>query len=185
MGGKYTTFRLMAKQTLDAVLSRWRFRAEACLTHQVGLLEPVHPVVLTRWQEVTRDIPEPLLARLLIRYGTGTFRILHLLEFEPRLIQPVCPHHDVIQAELVYALQDELACTVSDLLVRRTAIAFSACQGLDGLSTLTDLLKRYGRFSDEEIATQVHDYHQVLSASLACRGGEVASPGGHLAVVDD
>ena len=184
-GGNDTTFRLMAKQTLDAVLSRWRFRAEACLTHQVGLLEPVHPVVLTRWQEVTRDIPEPLLARLLIRYGTGTFRILHLLEFEPRLIQPVCPHHDVIQAELVYALQDELACTVSDLLVRRTAIAFSACQGLDGLSTLTDLLKRYGRFSDEEIATQVHDYHQVLSASLACRGGEVASPGGHLAVVDD
>lgn len=183
MGGKYTTFRLMAKQTLDMILSRWRFRAEACLTHQVELLEPVHPVVLTRWQEVTRDIPEDLLARLLIRYGTGTFRILRLLEFEPRLIQPVCPHHDVIQAELVYALQEELACTVSDLLVRRTAIAFSSCQGLDGLSTLTDLLRRYGRLSPEEIEAQLADYRRVLSASLGFRNGEAASNSCHLAVV--
>ncbi len=168
MGGKYTTYRLMAKQTLDAVVTRFRFKAERCLTDQVGLLEPVHPVILGRWQEVTARIDPALLARLLIRYGTGAFRILELIEFEPGLLQPVCPHHDLIQAELVYAIREELACTISDVLVRRTTIAYSACQGLDLLSTLTDLFHRYGHCTHTELAEQVDSYQQFLAASLAC-----------------
>jgi len=168
MGGKYTTYRLMAQQTLDAVMKRFRFQAERCLTDQVGLLEPVHPVVLSRWQEVTSHIDPDLLARLLIRYGTGAFRILELVEFEPGLLQPVCPHHDLIQAELVYAIREELACTISDVLVRRTTIAYSACQGLDLLSTLTDLFHRYGHCTHEELAEQVESYQQFLARSLAC-----------------
>ena len=170
MGGKYTTYRLMAQQTLDAVLRHRTLRAEPCLTDQVSLLESTHPVALNRWQEVTRGIAPELLARLLTTYGTGAFRLLQLLEFEPSLIQPVCPHHDVIQAELVYAIQAELACTVSDVLVRRTKIAFSSCQGLDMLSTLTDVLQRYGRLSPEAIDDQLADYHRFLGQSLACRG---------------
>ena len=183
MGGKYTTFRLMAQQTVDLIVKRWRLAAEPCLTHEVGLLEPVHPVVLNRWQDLTRSIPEELLARLLTRYGAGAFRILHILEFEPRLIQPVCPHHDVMQAELVYALQDELACTISDVLVRRTTIAFSSCQGLDMLSTLADLFQRYARVSKEEMEAQISDYRRLLSSGLSFRGSHVDSNGHHRATV--
>jgi len=167
MGGKYTTYRLMAKQALDAVVKRFRFQAERCLTDRVGLLEPVHPVVLSRWQEVTARIEANLLARLLIRYGTGAFRLLELVEFEPGLLQPVCPHHDLIQAELVYAIREEFACTISDVLVRRTTIAYSACQGLDLLSTLTDLFHRYGHCTPDELAEQVEQYQQFLARSLA------------------
>lgn len=183
MGGKYTSFRLMAQQTVDLIVKRWRLAAEPCLTHEVGLLEPVHHVVLNRWQDLTRSIPEELLARLLTRYGAGAFRILHILEFEPRLIQPVCPHHDVMQAELVYALQDEMACTISDVLVRRTTIAFSSCQGLDMLSTLADLLQRYARVSQEEVEAQISDYRRLLSSSLSFRGSHVDSNGHHRATV--
>ena len=170
MGGKYTTYRAMAQQTLDVILRQGGFRAEPCLTDQVNLLESTHPVILNRWQDVTRDIPPELLARLLTLYGTGTFRLLQLLEFEPSLRQTVCPHHDVIQAELAYAIQEELACTVSDVLIRRTKIAFSSCQGLDMLSLLADVLQRYGRLSKEAVDDQIEEYHRFLAQSLACRG---------------
>ncbi len=169
MGGKYTTYRLMAQQTLDEVCRRWRFTAERCLTEQISLLEPTHPVVLDRWQEITRTIAPEWLARWLTRYGIGAFRILQLIEFEPSLAQPICPHHEVAQAELVHALQAEMACTASDLLVRRTKIAFSRCQGLDALSTVADLLARYGRVSAAEVEEQMEAYRRFLAQSLAFR----------------
>ncbi len=178
LGGKYTTYRVMAQQTLETIVRRLRRPAERCLTDQVALLEPTHPVVLDRWQDITSRIAPELLTRLLTAYGTGAFRVLQLLEFEPALAQPVCPHHDLIQAELIYCWQEELACTVSDLLVRRTNIAFSSCQGLDMLSTLTDLLGRYGRLSGEQLAEQLDDYRAFLAASLSFR----AQPATTLAV---
>ena len=169
MGGKYTTYRVMAKQALDLIVKRWQLTAEPCLTDQVTLLEPTHAVVLDRWQEVVRRIPQELLARLLAQYGTGAFRILQLLEFEPGLAQPLCQHHEVTQAEFVYSLQEELACTLSDLLIRRTKIALSSCQGLDMVSTLEDLLRRYGHVSQETIDDQLEEYRVWLANSLSFR----------------
>ena len=169
LGGKYTTYRLMAKQAVDLISRRLRPTPERCLTDQVGLLEPAHPVALNRWQDVTARLAPDLLARLLTRYGTGAFRILELLAFDPQLAQPVCPHHDVLQAELVYAIREELACTVSDVLFRRTRMAYSACQGLDLLSTITELFQRYGRLSREQVEEQVEQYQQQLAAGLAFR----------------
>ena len=169
MGGKFTTYRVMAQQTLDVVLRHFRGRAGGCLTDQIRLLEPSHPIVLDRWQDVTKMIPQELLARLLTRYGTGAFRILRLLEFEPHLLEPICPHHDCIQAELVYSLQEELACTISDLLFRRTWIAYSRCQGLDGLATIRDLFHRYARSTPDQLDEQVERYRQQLADSLAFR----------------
>ena len=169
LGGKYTTYRRIAQQTLDLIVRQWGLKAERCLTDQITLLEPTHPVVLDRWQEVTRQLPQEMLNRWLVRYGTAAFQLLHLVEFEPRLAQSICPHHDITGAELVHGLQEELACTLTDLLVRRTRIAFSHCQGLDALSTLTDLLRRYGRLNPAQVQEQVDDYRRFLAKNLSFR----------------
>jgi len=170
LGGKFTTARRMAAQAVDLIVTRKRFMVERSLTDQISLVEPAQPVVLDRWQDAARRIEPELLARLLATYGAGAFHLLRLLEFEPSLYQLVCPHHEQIQAELVYAIEQELACTVSDLLIRRTPMAFSSCQGLDALSTVADLLQRYGRLSADEVQEQMIAYRQFLVRSLACRG---------------
>ena len=100
---------------------------------------------------------------------------------EPSLRQSVWPHHDVTQAELVYAVQQELACTVTDILARRTHIAFSACQGLDFLSNLADLLRRYSHVTPARIEEQLEDYRRFLAQGLSFRdapsaSGSVAQP---------
>lgn len=172
MGGKYTTARLMAKQVVDLLVRghRWSIDSiDRCLTDQVSLMEGVHPMGLDHWHELTRDVDPALLARLLTRYGAGALRILQLIDRDATLAQPVCPHHDHVAAELVHAIQEELACTVTDLLARRTRIAWSSCQGLDLLSTGTDLLQRYGRVSPEEVGEQAEAYRQFLARNLSFR----------------
>jgi glycerol-3-phosphate dehydrogenase len=175
LGGKYTTYRLMAQQTVDLLVSRHHWKADRCLTDQVSLLEAVQPVSLERWQELVRRIDPDALTRLLTRYGSGTFHLLRLIDQDPALLQPVCPHHEVIQAELVHAFRQELACTITDVLVRRTRIAWSSCQGLDALSMLCGLLRRYGGLSDTALEQQLERYHATLAQSLAFRRGPAIS----------
>jgi glycerol-3-phosphate dehydrogenase len=170
MGGKFTTYRLMAKQAVDVVVRRHRWRADRCLTDQVSLLESVHPVGLERWKALTHTMDPALLARLLMRYGTATFQILELIDYDPALAHPVCPHHDYLAAELVHAFQGELACTLTDVLARRTRIAWSACQGLDLLLTLVELAHRYAGIPDQALERQVDAYQQFLHLAVAFRG---------------
>jgi glycerol-3-phosphate dehydrogenase len=175
MGGKFTTYRLMAQQAVDLLVRRNRWKTDRCLTDQVSLLETIHPVSLDHWKEITRTIDPDLLARLLTRYGAGTFPILRLLSHERTLARPICPHHESIQAELVHAFQEELACTVTDVLARRTRIAWSSCQGLDALSTVTGLFQRYGGASSVQMEQQVEDYHKFLAGGLGFRQAQILS----------
>ena len=165
----------MAQQAVDVVVARLRRHTDRCLTDQVSLLETVHPVSMDRWREVTQRIDPDLLARLLVRYGAGTFRILHLVSEEPSLLQPVCPHHEDTRVELVHALRHEWACTITDVLARRTRIAWSSCQGLDALSTVGDVFERYAALTRPQVERQVDAYHQFLAATLAFRRGRTPS----------
>ena len=174
LGGKYTTYRLIAQQVVDGLVRRHQWVTDRCLTDQVRLFETIHPVALARWQEVTRTIDPDLLARLFTRYGAGVFRALELLEQEPGLIRPVCPHHEDLEVELAYALRHELAWTITDVMARRTRLAWSACQGLDALSTLAGFFRRYAGLSTEAIEGQISDYHRFLKQGLAFRSADAA-----------
>lgn len=175
LGGKYTTYRRMAEQTVDLLAQQHRWRTDRCLTDQVNVLETVHPIILDHWQDITRSIDPDLLARLLVRYGAAAFHVLRLVSDEPALAQPVCPHHEYIAAELIHTVQQELACTITDVLARRTRIAWSSCQGLDFVSMMTDLLRRYAGLTESQMDQQLEDYHRFLAAGLAFRNG-TASP---------
>ena len=175
MGGKYTTYRRMAQQVVDFVIARHHWKTERCLTDQVSLLEAVQPVTLEHWQELTRAMDPDLLARLLTRYGAGAFGVLRCLSRDPTLIQPVCPHHEEIAAELVHAVEQELACTLTDVLARRTRIAWSSCQGLDFLSSLIDWLERDAGMPRAHLEQQAEAYRQFLATALAFRNGALST----------
>ena len=169
MGGKYTTYRRMAEQVVDVIVRRHHWKADRGLSDQISLVEALHPITLDHWQDVTRHVDPDLLARLLTRYGAGTVHLLQLLARDPTLAHPVCPHHEYIEAELIHAFQEELACTITDVLARRTRMAWSPCQGLDALSKVTELFQRYGALSPAQVDEQVDDYHHFLAQGLAFR----------------
>lgn len=169
MGGKYTTYRLMARQAVDALVTQHRWTLDRCVTDQVSLLEAVHPVSLDHWQELTRGRDPDAVGRLLLRYGAGAIQILQSLRRDPILAHPVCPHHEYLNAELLYAFQREMACTLTDVLARRTRMAWSACQGLDALSTISDMSQRHLGMPAAVMERQLDEYHRFLASGLVFR----------------
>ena len=167
LGGKYTTARRMAEDAVTTVLERLGRQPERCLTGQLPLLEQPKPVALEDRRSLTSGIDPDILARCLSRYGAGTFHVLELIAREPALAQPVCPHHEVAGAEIIHALEREFACTVTDVLARRTRIAWSACQGLDALSAIRELFERHSGRPAAWVERSITAYRQFLA--LGCQ----------------
>ena len=121
-GGKLTTWRRMAKQTVDRIVGRDGSDAK-CRTHEVPLGMAVAPEDLVAAPEASR-------AQLAGRYGHLAHDVLALAAVRPGLAEPIVPGRPDLLAEVVYAARREQARTVGDVLLRRTRLGLTAARGL-------------------------------------------------------
>jgi glycerol-3-phosphate dehydrogenase len=127
-GGKLTTWRRMAKMTVDRIVER-EGRDAPCVTHQVPLGMPVDAAELPR----VDSVPEEAYAQLAGRYGHAAREVLRLAAERPELAAPIQAGRPDLLAEAAYAARREQARTVGDVLLRRTRLALTAarevCEG--------------------------------------------------------
>jgi glycerol-3-phosphate dehydrogenase len=122
-GGKLTTWRRMAKMTVDRIVER-EGRDAPCQTHQVPLGMAVEPDDLPR----VPGVPDDAYDQLAHRYGYAAHEVLRLAAERPELAAPIQPGMPDLLAEAVYAARREQALTVGDVLLRRTRLALTAAR---------------------------------------------------------
>ncbi len=114
-GGKWTTYRLMAEHTVDAV-ARQLPRTPRCRTKSLPLLGAPTRAERT----LVPGVNAALAAHLAGRYGTEAASVVGLAANDASLLEPFCDPLPYVGAELVFAARSELAVTLTDLLTRRT-----------------------------------------------------------------
>jgi glycerol-3-phosphate dehydrogenase len=122
-GGKLTTWRRMAKMTVDRIVER-EGRDAPCVTHQVPLGMPVDAASLPR----VDGVPEAAYGQLAGRYGHAAHEVLRVAAERPELAAPIHPGMPDLLAEAAYAARNEQARTVGDVLLRRTRLALTAAR---------------------------------------------------------
>lgn len=131
-GGKYTTYRVMAKDAVDAVLAQGQFPSVECTTDTVPLVGAEGFAELWAQREALAartGLPVDLMEGLLRRHGGHTEHVLALIDSDPVLAQRVDPGSGYLLAEVVTAVEREAAMTLADILVRRTRIALEVGDG--------------------------------------------------------
>jgi glycerol-3-phosphate dehydrogenase len=122
-GGKFTTYRVMAADTIDAVLGP-RARDLASQTAELPLVGAAPQGELDGL--VTRltdgDMPRSQAAALVRRHGTEAADIAELGRRED-MTSPVSADTDLLEAEVAWAVRSELALTIDDILSRRVRVA--------------------------------------------------------------
>ncbi|BDU05296.1 glycerol-3-phosphate dehydrogenase/oxidase [Nocardia cyriacigeorgica] len=117
VGGKLTTYRKMAEDTVDAAVIHAGLTAGPCRTKRLPLVGAV--------SGAARDkIAAPPL--LVERYGSEATAVLAQTDADPALLEPVAPGIDVTRAEFAWAISHEGALGPADLLDRRTRIGLVA-----------------------------------------------------------
>jgi glycerol-3-phosphate dehydrogenase len=116
-GGKLTTWRRMAKMTVDALVER-DGRYAPCRTHEIPLGQVIAPERLTRVEAVSDASYEALAAR----YGHDAEKVLAIAGERHDLAGRVVGDLPDLMAEVVYAVRHEQARSLGDVLLRRTRL---------------------------------------------------------------
>ena len=125
-GGKYTTYRVMAADAVDAAADQLPGPVEPSSTEGVPLVGAEG--FREQWAARVRraraaGLDTIYVERLLRRHGDRTEDVLDLVAADPSLGAPLHPDGRVIRAEAVVAARDEGARTLGDILIRRTRLA--------------------------------------------------------------
>jgi glycerol-3-phosphate dehydrogenase len=124
-GGKLTTWRRMAKQTVDRLVER-EGRQAACHTAEIPLGMEARPDDLA----APESVGEEALSQLAFRYGHAARAVLDLVRSDAALGQPIVPGRPDLLAEVVIAARHEQARSVADVLLRRTRLGILAAPRL-------------------------------------------------------
>ncbi len=174
-GGKLTTFRVMARDVVDLAARRLAERfdvrpASGCRTQRVGLADGEggsgHARVDGRLlsHPVAAGLDADVLGHLLSAYGPGAARVLELVEEDPGLGERIVPELPYLRAEAPYAVEHEMALTLTDFMARRVRIIREdPDQGLARAAEVARLMARYLGWSRAETAAQVRAYEQQVS----------------------
>ncbi|WP_372670360.1 glycerol-3-phosphate dehydrogenase/oxidase [Amycolatopsis kentuckyensis] len=114
VGGKLTTYRRMAEDAVDAAVKLAGLSVSPCRTARLPLLGAAPRSSLS----LVDASP-----RLVGRYGTEAPRAAALGELDAEFAAPVAPGTDITAAEVVWAVRNEGALDVADVLERRTRLA--------------------------------------------------------------
>jgi glycerol-3-phosphate dehydrogenase len=124
-GGKLTTYRRMAKLTVDRLVER-EGRKAPCHTAEIPLGMEARPADL----EAPDEVGEKALSQLAFRYGHAARRVLDLARERPELAAPIVPGRPDLLAEAVLAARSEQARSLADVLLRRTRLGILAAPAL-------------------------------------------------------
>ena len=124
-GGKLTTWRRMAKQTVDRLVER-EGREAPCHTAEIPLGMEARPEDL----DAPDGVGEEALAQLAFRYGHAARNVLALAREDAKLAEPIVPGRPDLLAEAVVAARYEQARNVADVLLRRTRLGLLAAPQL-------------------------------------------------------
>lgn len=125
-GGKYTTYRVMAADAVDAAVRQLPVKPMASRTDEIPLVgaDGYRVQWAARVRRARRAGLDVLaVERLLRRHGDRTEDVLELVSADPSLALPLHPDGRVIRAEAIVAARDEDARSLADVLVRRTRLA--------------------------------------------------------------
>jgi glycerol-3-phosphate dehydrogenase len=173
VGGKLTTYRRMAQDTVDVLAKR----------DEMPISHPTRQLLLAGaigWRDAKREIEarghklglEPeIVEHLEFNFGSTAGDILDLVDEDSSLRKRIVPDLPYIYAEVVYACRGEMAMTLEDVLARRTRIILEdAARGAGVAAEIAALMAGELNWSSDQTRAQVERYRALVGHQLEAEG---------------
>jgi len=151
-GGKWTTYRKMAEDTVDAAIRVANLIPQNCLTANL----PIHG-----------NMPDVDRTDYLYVYGSDREALLKLVDENPAWSQKLHPAYDFMKAEVIWAVRNEMARTVEDVLARRIRVLFlDAKAAIEMAPIVANLMAKQMDYDKAWEVTQVAAFNEVAKGYL-------------------
>jgi len=170
-GGKYTTYRVMAKDAVDMATNDIEKLTNESITSKLPIIGADGYWALAQQVEslsIQYNLKQEIINHLLDRYGSDISDVLSLIEDDRKLAAPLTRELPYLKAEIVYAVIAEGAQSVSDVLERRTRIWFEAPKfGIDLASATADLIAPYLGWKAAQKKSSIAEYEKLVDTATA------------------
>jgi glycerol-3-phosphate dehydrogenase len=170
-GGKYTTYRVMARDAVDASVYGLARSVPPSCTEKVPLLGAEgYPALWNRRRVLAEEsgLHVARVEHLLGRYGSLVREVLDLIETDPTLGAAVEGADDYLRAELLYAASHEGARHLEDVLTRRTRISIETFdRGIAAAPVAAELMAGVLGWTEEQTKKEVDNYRLRVEAERA------------------
>jgi glycerol-3-phosphate dehydrogenase len=167
-GGKYTTYRVMAKDAVDEAVHGLDHRVAECCTEKVPLAGAEgYPALWNARARIAArtGLHVARVEHLLNRYGTLVDEVLELIAGDPRLGEPLPAADDYLKAEVVYACSHEGALHLDDVLTRRTRISIETFdRGTRSAPECAELMATVLGWDEGRVDKEVEHYEKRVEA---------------------
>jgi glycerol-3-phosphate dehydrogenase len=172
MGGKWTTHRAMAEDTINAVQKSLGRPA----TPGVTLDHPLYGsagYTPEYWRSLVRDyrLAEQTARHLSQKFGTNATKVVELAKNDPNLAGPIVPGFAPLRAEVAYCARNEMAVTIEDILTRRTGLQFLSWRAaISAAAPTAAILARELGWSPEFERCSAEEYSSRVSRLIQLAG---------------
>ena len=164
-GGKWTTYRSMAEHTIDAAVGTGELPdVKDCQTKQLTihggeLPQTDGPAVSSKTSSETLDH--------LSQYGSDADSIRQLAVQDPQLNEKLHAEHPFLLAEVQWCIDQEMACTVEDVLARRIRLLFlDARAAIDAAPAVADMLAKSLGHDQKWTTVQAESFSDLANGYL-------------------
>jgi glycerol-3-phosphate dehydrogenase len=167
VGGKLTTYRSLAEETVDMVFRKLEQARPECTTDR----QPLPGANTSDLDEFGKDfkqhcgLPEAISDRLLRVYGVRAAEVLELTVADPFLVEVFDDETQAIAAEVIYAFRNEMAQTLADCLLRRTMVGLNSTCGLNAVELAARIAQKHLGWSESRVAEEVSSYRSTSRGS--------------------
>ncbi|MCZ6783301.1 MAG: glycerol-3-phosphate dehydrogenase/oxidase [Proteobacteria bacterium] len=167
-GGKYTTYRVMAKDAIDLAARDIEKRIPESCTHRVPLVGAQgYAGFWNRRESIAREtgLHVTQVEHLLTRHGSRITELLDLIRARPELGEPIEGADSYLQVEAWYAAAHEAALHLDDVLTRRTRISIETFdRGVAAARPVARLMQEVLGWDEATVAREIQHYDARVAA---------------------
>lgn len=168
IGGKLTTYLNLSRQTTDAVFKKLDRKGPKSRSRKIPLPggETSDFKAFAAGFRAASTLSDELTERLLKLYGVRAAQVLALAKDDPELATPLSPDVSVetalIGAEVIWAIREEMAQTLSDVLLRRTMVGYGPDNALNVVEAAAEVAVKHCGWDRERADRDVREYRKWI-----------------------
>jgi glycerol-3-phosphate dehydrogenase len=164
IGGKLTTYRNLAQQTVDALFKKLGRESPACMTaHEPLPGGATHDFRASHERFMLNSfLRQAVAARLLRVYGMRASLVLELAAEDAELAEPFDAETGAIGAEVLMSFRYEMAETLVDCLLRRTMVGMNRAAGLNAIDAAAKVARKHLGWTQSRVAVEVAEYRNYI-----------------------
>lgn len=167
IGGKWTTSRHLAEQVVNLALTKMGLAPRPCITAEtptpggtgIERFSDFEADAMRRFGSLLGEAECRYLAR---QYGSRLERVAALAQADPRLAERVSETRDEPAAAVVWAVREEMAVTLEDVLFRRTGLGTLGHPGAEGMRRTVELMARELGWDEDEQRRQIESAERAF-----------------------